>query len=58
MNIQRPKPDTIQLPGKNRSSPYGDGVSPEIDLPAADNASVEIPMEFPKKGSEAVETHA
>lgn len=52
MNIQRPNPDTIHLPGKNNSSPYGDGNIPEIDLPAADHASPEIPMEFPEKGSE------
>ncbi len=38
---------------QNDSNPYGDGDIPEIDLPASDNASPDIPLEFPGKKRQA-----
>lgn len=52
MNNQQQNHNTpIHLPRKNNSDPYGDGNIPEIDLPSADNASPEIPLEFPGNDS-------
>lgn len=39
--------EPLETPGKN--STYGDGDIPEIDLPSSDNASPEIPQEFPQR---------
>ena len=39
--------EPLELPGRN-SSTYGDGDSPEIDLPGADNATHDFPQEFPE----------
>lgn len=41
--------EPLELPGRN-SSTYGDGDIPEIDLPGADSATPDIPLEFPQKG--------
>lgn len=50
---QQTQPDyqPLELPGRN-SSTYGDGDIPEIDLPGADNASPDIPQEFPERGAQ------
>ena len=39
--------EPLETPGK--ISTYGDGDIPEIDLPSSDNASPEIPQEFPQR---------
>ena len=39
--------EPLETPGKN--STYGNGDIPEIDLPSSDNASPEIPQEFPQR---------
>ena len=39
--------EPLETPGKN--STHGDGDIPEIDLPSSDNASPEIPQEFPQR---------
>lgn len=44
-NAARQEP--LEVPGRNSS--YGDGDIPEIDLPSADNASPDIPQEFPER---------
>ena len=46
----RQEPDRqgpLKLPGRNRST-YGDGDIPEIDLPCGDNATHDLPQEFPE----------
>ena len=42
--------EPLEGPGRN-SSTYGDGDIPEIDLPSRDNASPDIPREFPDRQS-------
>lgn len=42
----------LELPGQN-SSTYGDGDTPEIDLPGAANATPDYPEECPGRGMQS-----
>ena len=47
MTTDSPRQEPLETPGRN--STYGDGDIPEIDLPSADNATPQIPLEFPER---------
>lgn len=49
----RSSQEPIEFPGRS-SSPGNEKQFPEIDLPAADNASRDIPQEFPEKNNRAL----
>lgn len=46
-------PEPIKLPGRGSLSGSEEEL-PKIDLPAADNASQDIPREFPEKDSQTL----
>lgn len=51
MYADSPRQEPLEAPGPapGDNSTYGDGDIPEIDLPSADNASPQIPLEFPER---------